>query len=65
MPIYGEFLGNKIGNTIIADSLEDAELATGLPCVDITELNIGSGYVLVDGNWIHPDDYQEPILTHE
>jgi hypothetical protein len=34
MPNFAVILNNKVQNAIIADSKEDAELATGLDCVE-------------------------------
>lgn len=55
MPIYATLVNDKIANTIVADSLEDAIIATGdKNAVEITGLNIGLGWKLVNGSWEYP-----------
>ena len=56
--IYAVIKENKIINAILADSKEDAELATELTCVDVTNKVWDLGWD-VDGETII-----EPEVTH-
>jgi hypothetical protein len=44
MAIFAHLLGNTINNTLVAETLADAELATGGTCIDITDSPAGIGW---------------------
>lgn len=49
-------------NSIVAESLEDAENLTGYKCVDITDMEVkpGVGWKFEDGKWF--DDLTDNVL---
>jgi hypothetical protein len=54
MPYFAVPENNIIVNAIIANTKEDADLATGVDCVEYTKLqplNIGSVYNVEQGTW--------------
>jgi hypothetical protein len=65
MSNFAVILNNKVYNLIVADSKEDAELATGLDCVEYdnnTTVWIGQSY---DENGFEQEEIPEFTVTPE
>lgn len=55
MKRFAVLTGNSVTNVIIANSLEDAEIATKSICIDITDVKgIDIGWQIIEGNLIDP-----------
>lgn len=55
MKRYAVIDSDKVVNVIIANSLEDAQVATNKVCIEYTEENpVGIDWDYIDGNFIAP-----------
>lgn len=53
MKIFAVLTGQVVTNTIVADSIENAELATNSKCVEILQdSSVGIGYEYIDNQFI-------------
>lgn len=54
MPHYAVINNNRVVNTLVCDTLEDAMQLTGLECKEINdEFPHHTGYELKDGVWVY------------
>jgi len=65
MAIFAHLLGNTISNTLVAETLADAELATSGTCIDITNLPAGIGWIYneTDGTFSPSASLVKPTET--
>jgi hypothetical protein len=60
MPKYSVIFNNKVVNSIVAESKEDAELLTKLTCVEQNEsFPYGINYIFDGTNWYFPGENLE------
>lgn len=53
MKTFAVLIGQSVSNIIVADSIENAELATGLPCIEILDGNfVAVGFQYIDEKFI-------------
>lgn len=65
MPKYAVIDGTKVVNTILADSVQDAELATGFLCIEYTDEPAEPGGTYENGRFISVKPYSSWILNQE
>jgi hypothetical protein len=64
MATFAVLSGDLVANTIVADTLENAELATNSVCVEYTDDNpagIGFTYNSKSGKFIRPAETTDPV----
>lgn len=60
MKIFAVITGQSVSNLIVADSIENAELATNSKCVEIPEnSSVGIGYEYIDEQFVAPPKIED------
>lgn len=65
MANYSVIEGNKVINTIVADSAEIAAMLTEKEVVEVSEFGPWIDWTRIDNNWVEPRPYSSWILNNQ